>query len=274
MAPTATTTATTAAAPGPAGGGAPERRPSSAIYEGVVFHERTEPVAHAFTYRVFMPLLDLDELPELLDPIPWWSAREGWAPARFVASDYLDAGERPLAEVARDRVEAALSERPEGPVRLLTNPRYWGFGFNPVSFFFLYDAAGNAVEAIIAEVTNTPWGERRSYVLGAGPEGLSGDFSKQLHVSPFMPMEQDYRWSANAPGDRLGVTLSNYEGGRRVFEAGVSLERREITPARMKRMLVEYPPMTFATVLRIYSNALLLKLKGVPYFRHPDKQGD
>ena len=102
---------------------------------------------------------------------------------------------------------------------------------NPVAFYYLHgDGPGEPVEAMIAEVTNTPWGQTRSYVLAPGPDGLAGDFDKALHVSPFMPMAQRYTWTANAPGERLRVKLSNHEDGRQVFEAGIELRRREITP--------------------------------------------
>jgi DUF1365 family protein len=265
----------TATAPPPAPAAAGEATATtpaglaSAIYEGTVFHRRSEPVEHAFAYPIFLPLFDLDELPGLLDPFPLWSARRR-APARFRRDDYLGPPERPLAVAARDLVEERTGRRPEGPVRLLANPRYWGIGFNPVTFLYLHGAGpGAGVEAIVAEVTNTPWGERRSYVLEPGPEGLSGTFDKALHVSPFMPMEQSYRWTANEPGDRLAISLANHEGGRKVFEAGLSLERREITRERMLRLLATYPPATAATIARIYWNALRLKLKGVPYFRNP-----
>jgi DUF1365 family protein len=249
---------------------------NSAIYEGTVFHARHEPVGHAFSYRIFMPLFDLAELPAALDPMPGWTAREGGrpSPARFRESDYLRDGDMTLglSDRARALVADELGEAPAGPVRLLTNPRYWGIGMNPVSFYYLHgDAAGEPVEAVIAEVTNTPWGERRCYVLGANG-GLSGDFDKELHVSPFMPMEQSYSWSANEPGERLSVTLANHEDGRKVFEAGVALRRREMTPSTMRSLLLRYPPMTASTAGRIYWNAAKLKLKGVPYFRNPRKE--
>lgn len=250
--------------------GTPTRR-GSAIYEGTVYHRRREPIEHAFTYKIFMPLFDLDELPELLDPIPLWSARRA-APARFRRSDYLGPAHLPLADAARELVSSRLGSAPDGPVRLLANPRYWGVGMNPVAFYYLHGTGpGQPVEAIIAEVTNTPWGERRSYVLEVGPDGLTGDFDKSLHVSPFMPMEQSYRWSATEPGERLEFGLANHEDGRRVFEAGVSLQRREIERERLLRLLVSYPPMTAMTVARIYWNALKLKVKGAPYFSNPVK---
>ena len=248
-------------------------RTASAIYEGRVAHRRYEPVAHSFSYRVFMPFLDLDELPGLLDDVPLWSARRR-APARFRRSDYLGDPRVPLADAARDLVAERTGSRPEGPVRLLANPRYWGVGFNPVSFYFLSGgdpAAG--VEAMIAEVTNTPWGERRSYVLESGPGGLRGEFAKRLHVSPFMPMEQRYEWTASEPGERLSVSIRNHdEHGERVFEASLALQRRELTPAALRGLLFRYPPMTISTMARIYWNAIKLKAKGAPYFSPPKSE--
>ena len=239
----------------------------SAIYEGWVAHRRREPIEHAFRYRIFLPLFDLDELPALLDDVPLWSAR-GPAPARFRHSDYLGDPSAPLADAARDLVAERTGRRPTGPVRLLANPRYWGVGFNPVAFYYLWGDDG--LQAMIAEVTNTPWGQRRSYVLEAGPDGLEGGFEKLLHVSPFMPMEQSYEWRASEPGERLSVSIRNRDGaGREVFEASLAMRRRELTPAALRGLLLRYPPMTISTIARIYLNAVKLKLKGAPYFSPP-----
>lgn len=250
--------------------------PRSGIYEGWVWHRRTSPVEHAFRYRVFMPLLDLAELPELLDGLPLWSARRR-APARIRRSDHLGDPRVPLADAARDLVAERTGARPAGPVLMLANPRYWGVGMNPVAFYYLYASEPcGGLEAMIADVTNTPWGESRPYVLtadgarGSSGDGLRGDFEKRLHVSPFMPMDQTYEWDASAPGERLGVSIRNREGRAVVFEASIDLVRHEISPGYTSRLLLRYPPMTIATIARIYLNAAKLKLKGAPYFRHPD----
>lgn len=265
------------AAPAPAAP-APRPAPTSAIYEGWVSHRRTAPVEHSLRYRVFMPLVDVDRLPELLDPIPLWSARSR-APARYRRRDYLRGhGEHlPLGDAARDLVAERTGARPAGPVLMLANPRYWGVGMNPVAFYYLYASAPcGGLEAMIADVTNTPWGESRPYVLtadaarGSSGDGLRGDFEKRLHVSPFMPMDQTYEWDASAPGERLGVSIRNREGRAVVFEATIDLVRHEISPGYTSRLLLRYPPMTIATIARIYLNAAKLKLKGAPYFRHPD----
>jgi DUF1365 family protein len=252
-----------------AGGGTEPAGPRSAIYEGWVFHRRIEPVEHTFRYRIFMPLVDLDELPALFERTRLWSA-DRRAPARFRRSDYLrgHGDALPLAEAARDLVAERTGARPAGPVRMLANPRYWGVGFNPVSFYYL-DGADGAVETMIAEVTSTPWKERRSYVLSADADGVRGDLEKRMHVSPFMPMEQRYEWRASDPGEQLTVTIRNRERGRIVFEAGLALRRREMTRAALRQILFRYPPMTVSTIARIYWNAARLKAKGAPYFQRP-----
>lgn len=249
---------------------------ASAIYEGFVAHSRQAPAPHSFRYRVFMPLFDLGELPELLDRIPLWSARRP-APARFRRDDYLaPGGDSPsVAERARDMAEERVGRRPAGPVRLLANPRYLGVGFNPASFYFLYCEDGATVEAVIVEVTNTPWGERTAYVLdGTRPGPLTAAFEKTMHVSPFQPMEQSYEISVDDPAERLRVEITNLEDGRPVFSAVMDLRRREVTRRRMLGLLVRYPPMTLATLLRIYANALRLRLKGAAYHPHPRLAAD
>jgi uncharacterized protein len=249
---------------------------ASVIYEGRVAHRRRDPAAHSFSYRVFLPLLDLDELPELLDRIPLWSARRP-APVRFRDRDYLPGGDEQLAERSRDLVEQRLGRRPDGPVRLLANPRYLGVGFNPVSFLFLHRDDG-ALDAVIAEVTNTPWRERAAYVLDgrrrAAGGSIRGRFQKRLHVSPFQPMEQAYSIAVGEPGTRLRIEIRNFEHDREVFLATMALRREELTQARMVRLLLGYPPMTLATLARIYANALKLKVRRAPFHRHPEVSGD
>jgi DUF1365 family protein len=242
----------------------------SAIYEGWIAHRRLGPVPHSFRYRVFLPLFDLDELPELLDPIPLWSARRA-APARFRESDYLSGGDAPLSERARDVVEAALGRRPGGPVRILANPRYLGVGFNPLALYFLHSEGDGSLDAVIAEVTNTPWRERVAYVLdGRSSSAPEGNFDKRMHVSPFQPMDQRYAISVSEPGDRLTVEIRNEEQGQAVFVAAMTLRRTPLTRARLLRALFSYPPMTIATVARIYANALKLARRGAAYHPHPE----
>jgi uncharacterized protein len=249
----------------------------SALYEGTVTHRRHGPVKHGLSYRVLMPLLDLDDLPGALDAHPLWSARRP-APVRFRARDFLaDAGAKAprtpaeLAATARGLVGEGEGPAPTGPVRLLANPRTLGIGFNPVSFLFLYDEPGERVEAVIAEVTNTPWGERHAYVARReSPRGpIRAGFRKRLHVSPFNPMDQDYELEIGEPGASLGISIRNRARGEVVFEATLALRRRELTRPEMTRVMIRYPPSALATLARIYWHGLRLKLKGAPHHPHP-----
>jgi DUF1365 family protein len=260
---------------------------ASAVYEGWVRHRRFEPIEHSFRYRLFLMYLDLDELPDVLDPFPLFSAR-GPAPAQFQRSNYMGDGDRPLAECARDAVEAATGRRPAGPVRLLANLRYLGHIFNPVSFYYCFEESGERVDAVVADVNNIPWGERHPYVLARGPRRgtvLSDELDKTLHVSPLMGMNQTYGFRASEPGERLSVHIESRQVQRatapmepqnvaprqpKAFDATLSLHRHELSRARLAGMLARYPAMSLQVVAKIYAQSLRLKLKGARYFPHPE----
>jgi len=243
---------------------------TSAIYEGWLRHRRSSPKAHDFKYRVFMPFLRLDELPALFDSSLLWSAR-GPAPARFKRSDFYGDPGKPLDEAVRDRVLEETGERPEGPIYLLANLRYFGFITNPIACYYCYDKDGETLRFILAEVTNTPWNERHSYILRAPENGgwLRTEFDKSFHVSPFHPMDMQYHWHSNDPGEKICLHLANHQQGKRVFDATLSLQRREISPAVLRRFLWRYPVMTCKVIAAIYWEALKIWLKGNPYHPHP-----
>ena len=246
---------------------------SSAIYDGWVRHRRHTPVEHSFTYRHAMLLLDLDELPGVLDRHPLYSASRR-APVRFRREDYLGDPARPLAECVRELVEERTGERPEGPVRLLTTLRTLGHNFNPVCFYYCFAPDGEQVEAVVAQVTNTPWGESHSYVLRRDGEQpvMRDTMDKGFHVSPFIGMDNHYDWRVTEPDGRLLVHIDERDsGGAQVFDATLTLERRELSRSRLTRLLLRFPATSLRVVFLIYWNALRLKLKGAPYFRHPER---
>lgn len=232
---------------------------ASAIYTGTVSHARRVPRSHAFSYRMYMLYLDLDELPRL-------------GVGSFSRSDFLGDPSRDLASEVRDRVEAELGFRPTGPVRLLTHLRSLGYVFNPVSFYFCFDAGGENLLAVVAEITNTPWKERHAYVLQAGPEGADAIFDKKFHVSPFFPMEQTYQWHLGIPGERLRVEMVSREKGAEVFRAGLAMERLEWSPGALRRAAFLQPLMAWKVHAAIYWQALRLWVKGIPFHVHPDKR--
>lgn len=246
--------------------------PNSCIYAGQVRHRRFAPVPHSFSYRLFMVYLDLEELDEVFQGRWLWSTRRA-APARFRRDDHLGDPSADLDTAVRDRVEAECGTRPRGPVRLLTHLRYFGYCFNPVSFYYCYDEGGDRVTHVVAEVNNTPWGERHVYVLDDGGDGAATGrrhgMRKQFHVSPFMPMDIDYDWRFNEPGERLAVHMQNFRRGEKLFDATLDLERRPITGRTLAGTLSRQPLMTARVTAAIYFEALRLMLKRVPFHDHP-----
>jgi hypothetical protein len=172
-------------------------------------------------------------------------------------------------------------------VRLLTHLRYFGCSMNPVSFYYCFDKTGDVLQTIVAEITNTPWGERHQYVLGVSAQGSghgdaprSGtrrsdaglkrfDFDKIFHVSPFMPMKMQYRWCFSEPLQRLFVNMRNFEGSAHMFDATLSLRGEPVTPAALVRILCAYPFMTLRVITAIYCQAFKLLLKRIPFYGHP-----
>lgn len=250
---------------------------NSAIYTGWVRHRRHAPAAHAFRYRLFMLYIDLKELPGLFDRFWLWSARRP-ALAWFRRRDYLD-GESgfSLDGSVRALVRREKGIELRGPIRLLTHMRYFGHCFNPVSFYYCFDEQDRRIEAVVAEITNTPWGERHAYVLPVTSEASRGGalrfrFDKTFHVSPFMPMDMSYDWRMGAPGAHLGIHMENWRDGARTFDATLNLERKPITSASLARALLRFPLMTVQVVAAIHWQALRLWIKRAPFFTHPDKQ--
>ena len=247
----------------------------SALYEGKVRHRRLTPVPHEFGYTMFMVYLDLAEAETAFAGRWLWSASRP-ALARFRREDHLGDPALPLDRCVRDLVEEETGRRPEGAIRLLTHLAYFGWCFNPVSFYYCFDRAG-ALEAVVAEVTNTPWLERHCYVLDrratlAPGETLRWRAPKRMHVSPFMRMEQEYVWALREPGARLTVHMENLEGGRRMFDATMTMSRVEITGRSLALALLRWPFMTLSVVAGIHWQALKLWLKGVPVIDHPKKR--
>ena len=244
---------------------------NSRLYVGRVRHRRRAGRAHAFAYRLFMPYLDLDELPGLLDRFWLWSARRP-ALAWFRRRDYLGPPELALAPAVRDAVRARIGHRPRGPVRVLTHLRYLGVCFNPVTFYYCFEPDGERLHSVLAEITNTPWGERHAYALDC--RGRTGrvhrfSFDKAFHVSPFIGMEHRYHWRFSVPDDRLHVVMRNEARGRTVFSAALAMRARPLDRRHLAAALARHPWMTATVLGGIYWQALRLAAKGVGFHPHP-----
>ena len=249
---------------------------ASCLYTGHIRHRRFGPRRNDFRYRIFLTYLDLAELPQLFDRRWFWSARRP-ALAWFRRSDFLGDPSVPLDAAVRDRIEAETGLRPRGPIRLLTHIRQFGYNFNPVSLYYVFDESDTELETVVAEITNTPWDERHAYVLRVadaervGAKVMRWQFDKRFHVSPFMPMDMRYDWRFSEPGDTLSVHMENLKDGQVQFDATLTLRREPITSTTLARALAAFPLITFKVSALIYWQALRLLLKRTPFFTHPDK---
>lgn len=250
----------------------PNGRVSAKLYSGTLRHARYTPKRHVFSYKVFMPFVELESLDTLISQLPLWSTKR-WAPARFLRRDFLGEESTPLVDAVRQRIHEETGCQQTGPIYLLANWRYFGYQNNPIAVYYCYDAVGEQLEYVVAEVTNTPWGERHSYVLKAPDANapLATEFDKSLHVSPFNPMNMTYRWYSNAPEDDLTIQIALFEEGRRVFDAVLSLTAAPLDARSAPRAVLTYPLMTIKVVAGIYWEALRLFLKGVSLHAHPKR---
>lgn len=246
---------------------------ASAIYMGWMRHRRSRPHPHAFRYRLYYLYLDLTEL-EHVFAHRWLWAVERRNLAWFRRRDYLGDPDTPLDESVRRCAAQGLGRRPQGPIRLLTQIRTFGYCFNPVSFYYCFAPDGATLDCIVAEITNTPWKERHRYVLDAQTAARHGSswgwtFDKAFHVSPFLPMQRQYAWRFQLPADALRVHMDVRGDDGKDFDATLVLERRPIDGPNLARCLWRYPFITLRVVIAIHWQAFLIWLARNPVYDHP-----
>lgn len=241
----------------------------SCIYKGQVSHQRYAPRAHAFTYSLFMMYVDLDELPTLFNKHLLWAINKPNL-ASFYRDDHHGKDSN-LADSIRSLVQEKTGDMPEGPIRLLTHFRYYGYVFNPLSMYFCYDKSGAYITHIVAEVMNTPWKEQHCYVLSNQQRDkiISARHKKEFHVSPFMNMDMDYHWIIHTPNDYMNIHIENWSNDEKVFDASIILHQVEINSVSLRNVLFNFPLMTLKITAMIHFEALRIWIKGIQYVSHP-----
>jgi hypothetical protein len=235
----------------------------AALYVGTLRHRRFEPVSHEFTYQVHMPLLDVDALAGLMR-VSRLTSCNNWNVLSYDDRDHLGDPGRPLRVRVMEDARRHGVDLPDGRILLLTNLRHFGYCFNPVSFYYVVREDG-ALTHVMAEVHNT-FGGHETYWLQR--EAAGGAFRarapKSLYVSPFMPVDLDYRFALTMPSSRLVVHMDVLRAGVRLFDATLSLERRSWSAAEIRRQVLRMPAMTMKVTAAIHWQALRLWAKGVP----------
>jgi DUF1365 family protein len=247
-----------------------------AIYFGTVRHRRSKPARHEFTYPLFMAFLDVDRIPELMRVSPFTSYnRFNWA--SFHERDHFGDPALPLRNRLESDAAAQGIRLPDGPIFLLTHLRYLGYSFNPISLFYCYDRDGR-IETIMLEANST-FGETHNYWLSAAnriaaPDSRVYRCPKAMHVSPFMPMELDYRFVLPPPGEELIAHMNTLDGEHSAFDATLRLHREPWSAASLHRALLRFPWVTGKVIAAIHWEALRLYWKKVPVYTHPARLKD
>ena len=242
---------------------------NSAIYNGTLMHYRHIPKHHGFKYNTKMVLLDLDELDTLFSRSKLW-VKEQLGFVSFRRKDYLPDDTSTVKEAVVRTVEAETGQRPNGPIYMLANLRYWGMQFNPASFFYCFDGDDQSLSAILIEVHNTPWGERHRYVLPlTQPDQTVFQFDKQFHVSPFNPMDMRYTCTFSPPAQHLSVRMEIHKNNELHFEAALKLERQELNSEVMRHFGTNAWKLPIKIMGGIYWQAVKLLARRVPFYSHP-----
>ena len=240
------------------------------IYEGTVRHRRYTPFNRTFKYKIFMTFFDISHIEDMFKRSILWNINKR-ALISFYRIDYHGDPKISLDQSVRQTIKEKTNYMPKGPIRLLTHLRYFGYCFNPVSFYYCYDKNDSQVELIMAEVTNTPWNERHCYfITNKKNKSFKENLKKKFHVSPFWDMDHDYEWLFSQPEDSINVHMVNFKEGDKIFDATLQLSNK--VDMSFKKLIIntfKYPFITLTTYLRIHFQALILLIRGATFHNHP-----
>ena len=242
---------------------------NSKLYFGKVSHTRSIPIKHRFEYKTFYCFIDIDELETVFDQHPFWSYASknlAW----FNEANYIGRDGN-IRQAVESHIKEQTGNEFSGRICILTHLTYYGYCFNPVSFYYCFDEQ-DELSYVISEINNTPWDERHVYVTEVKDDKpmVVDSFEKIFHVSPFLDMDFRYKWQFSRPNADLIINMDNFKQNDHWFNAYMELEAEPITKATLSKALMQYPFMTLKVTLAIYWQALKLKLKGAKFYDHPN----
>jgi DUF1365 family protein len=242
----------------------PQPSQQSCLYYGTAAHRRHDEHKRSFVPKLYIPFLDLDSAASDLKRVRPWS----WTRiVRYRAEDYFDGKGGDLAAAVRTYTSNRLGRPLAGKVFMLAHVRTFGWLFNPFVAYYFYDHAGDQLDAILIEVTNTPWHEREWYVIDA-KEYAGEEYEKGMYVSPFMPMGLQYTFEWLEPGPTLKFVVDVKRDGEPMLTATLMLRRTALTARTGAWALVKYPFMTHRVTGGIYAQAAKLIAGRVRLYRH------
>lgn len=243
----------------------------SVIYSGKVRHRRFIHTWHEFSYRLFMFCFDIAAIDVEFKNIPQVSVEKfNWF--SFRRKNYLANSEIQLDQAARELVKEKQGIYPTGKIYLLTHLSCLGYCFNPISLYFVFKNDSQELDFLIVEVTNTPWGEKHSYVLAnpAKPHQniYKYNIKKELHVSPFLAMDYEYQFSLKVDNQKIILHIENYRQQKLHFDATLSLSPVPLNTISATKVFLNFPLITHKVSASIYWQAFKLWVKGVPFHAH------
>ena len=240
------------------------------IYEGTIRHRRFTPFNRSFKYNTFMTFFDVSTIDSIFKKSFLWNINK-FGLVSYYRKDYHGDIHLSLEDAVRKTVKNKTGIDTYGPIRVLTHLRYFGYCFNPVTFYYIYNKDDSDVELIMAEVTNTPWNERHSYfILNKSNKLFRQKLKKEFHVSPFWDMDHDYEWFFSTPQDNISVNMINYKNHKKIFDATLNLKKvKKLTFRNLLLYTFRFPFITLGVFLKIHFQAFILLVKGATFYNHP-----
>ena len=234
---------------------------NSIIYNGKVIHRRFKPKEHFFKYNVFSLLIDIDELEIIVNKIKIFSYNK-FNIISFFDKDHGPRDGTSVKEWVIKNLKDIGIENHKIQIKLLCYTRIFGYVFNPLSVFFIYDESSRLI-AILYEVKNT-FGEQHTYVFKTEDEKvIINDCSKKFHVSPFIEMECHYYFRVLKPSDKISVIIDQKDKDGKLLYASQDGKAAKLNEKNLLTSYISHPLMTFKIIAAIHYEALKLWLKGI-----------